>query len=87
MKTVYKYEMQYGLTVVHLPKAAIPVFFGLQGGTPMLWVETQKGDEDKHPRIFYLFGTGYDIDDDLSYIGTIQQQGYVWHLYEQVVRY
>lgn len=82
MRTVYKYllftkgefqiEMLLGARLLHI---------GLQNNIPTLWAEV-KPDAPVKPYSFFCIGTGDDIPDNASYVGTVEQSGYfMWHYY------
>ena len=87
MKTVHKYHLNIGETVIHLPLAAIPVHVGEQFGELQMWVELNPAEAqvDRH---FRVFGTGHPIDGCehmlITYVGTAIMQGgsFVLHVYE-----
>lgn len=91
MVTIYKYPI--ALTekiVVDMPKWSQILSFQVQGDTPCLWalIET---DNSLVQRQFYVVGTGQNLDALpitrlTQYIGTVQQGGFVWHLFERAAR-
>lgn len=89
MKTIYEYLIEsYSLNTkieIDLPKGAVPLRFGAQSTGLMLWCLVDPA-EIIMPISFRLIGTGFDIEDDeLSYIGTCEDnRGLVWHLFEIV---
>lgn len=48
-----------------------------------LWTEATEG-APAVPRIFQIYGTGWEIPDSATWCGTAPRtpDGYVWHLYE-----
>jgi hypothetical protein len=46
-------------------------------------------EEEPEPRHFEIFGTGnpfpVDVGSDRRFIGTFQENGFVWHLFEKVI--
>ena len=58
--------------------------FQLQNGKPVIWtlVDTNHAKDDE---LFFIYGTGNPIDNEnvylTVYIGTIQLDGLVWHLF------
>ena len=62
----------------------------IQGDKVMVWAELLDGIDKEHPventnLHFVLIGTGWEIPDDFllywTYIGTVQKDGFVWHVY------
>jgi hypothetical protein len=83
--TVYKYPMRVtmGMALMRLPARAVLLSVQKQDERPCLWalVSPHQPAED---RWFRWYGTGYDIDLSESpvYVGTVQHEPYVWHLFE-----
>lgn len=50
---------------------------------PSLWI---KFDPDREPvtHTFEIVGTGNPVPEHSEYVGTWQQDGYVWHLFEVI---
>ena len=64
-----------------MPKDAEILCVQIQGGFPRLWVKVDT-EKDEIFRAFRFYGTGSDIFRDEIYIGTVQLDGFVWHLFE-----
>jgi len=81
MKSVWKYPLFMGLTELELPAGAKVLHVEEQSGIPHIWalVDTEA---EKEPRHFLIRGTGHNVDEDLTYVGTWQAPPYVWHLFE-----
>lgn len=56
-----------------LPPTAKFLSVQVQHGKPCMWVELDP-DDLKSEQHFILCGTGFKIEDDLRYLGTIQMQ-------------
>lgn len=84
MTTIYKYEFPIEDTVpLYLPRGAKPLCVQLQDGTPCIWMQVVPSNSSV-TRNLRIFGTGQPIATDrLSYVGTIQMEQYVWHVYLQ----
>jgi len=85
MKTIHKYEIDITDTpVVSMPKFAKVRHFGVQNGKAFIWCEVDT-DSPVVDHEFKLFGTGHPIinkyNSEMKYLGTIQLNGFVWHLY------
>jgi hypothetical protein len=53
------------------------------GSQAYLWVEHNYPLKNNEDREFRFFGTGHTITaDNHTYIDTLHDEGYVWHLYE-----
>lgn len=59
------------------------VYFGIQDSKLCVWLEV---DEDGPPRScrLYVLPTGGNIPDSVYHIMTIQDGGYIWHLYGEI---
>ena len=82
MRTVFKYPLSTNREfTIELPLGARLLHIGLQENMPTLWAEVDKNSSLER-RTFFCIGTGYDIPDNASYVGTIEQSGYyMWHYY------
>lgn len=81
---IYKFPLSSGNkpTTLILPTGSIPRYVGEQKGWICLWVEMGTGKPDTS-FIFDIFGTGWDLPNLYqAYIGTVQIDGYVWHVYQ-----
>lgn len=54
--------------------------FQMQDDIPTIWIAV---DEQKVDRYFHLLGTGGKVPDNWDYCGTVQERGFVWHLFEE----
>jgi hypothetical protein len=99
MKTIHKYKLgDYAhANIVEMPEYAEVLTAQMKDGDIHIWAlfETMYGDfpypEDKVvKRRFHIYGTGWEISDTaynlntLKYIATVQTEGYVWHVFEEV---
>jgi len=89
LRTVHKFNLNIGETVIDLPMSAKPVHVEQQHGQLQLWVETTLG-EPTFERVYRVFGTGHPIDDfeglKITYVGTALMEGgsFVAHVYEAI---
>jgi hypothetical protein len=67
---------------VPMPARAAIRAVGLQGSHIYVWAETQGGDPMTITRTFRVIPTGGDLPDEGTYLGTVFEQGFVWHVYE-----
>ena len=87
MKTIYKFRLngENGRTKLLLPKNATLLTVQMQGDSPCLWVLLETAEKEVE-RDFKIFGTGFDMDElndqPFSYIGTVQENDFVWHIFE-----
>lgn len=85
MKTIYKYQIEIADgQLIRMPKGATILTVQLQDGKPYLWAKIETGNPNV-VRSINMFGTGNPISDaPLDYIGTIQLNGFVWHVFERL---
>lgn len=69
---------------IEMPQGAIIRTVQMQGETITLWAECKNGEDvETEKRDIEVYGTGRNIGEhDVEYIGTVQERGYVWHVYE-----
>ncbi len=82
MKTVYKYRLtgKY-TTTLQLPKQAQILSVQMQEGVPTLWALVDP-TEELIPRYFSIVGTGWEIEEEVTHIGTFMEGAFVWHVFE-----
>jgi hypothetical protein len=84
MITIYKYQFQIADRIeIEMPIHSDILSVQLQGNTPTMWAKVDTS-LDLVKRIFLVFGTGHEINSifDYRHIGTIQHNGFVWHIFE-----
>jgi hypothetical protein len=69
--------------VVSMPFNAEVISVQFQRGDLVLWAKGCSGDQVQLPRVFCIYGTGHPMFDvDRDYVGTVQDGGLVWHVFE-----
>lgn len=83
MRTVFKYPLSMGGTLLEIPKSAKALRFDFENRTsPCLLIELLT-DDPCVTRRFDIFGNGHPLPEGLcSYVGTCLQPPFVWHCYE-----
>ncbi len=89
MKSVYKYSLTYnGIDTIEMPVGSKIIHVDVQHGAVRLWVLINKEEKGVEKRIFRIYGTGHDIDDNLKllHIGScLTNEGtLVWHVFEEI---
>ena len=80
MKKIFKYVLTDDSCL--FPINAKPLCVQLQNGRPTVWAEVDPEDPDKRNKRFFIIGTGHEIPFlNLEYVGTFQQEPFVWHVY------
>jgi hypothetical protein len=84
MATIYKYVMPTpgGSEVHQMPAGAVPLSVQMQDGRVCLWAQVEPEVESIEAR-FHTIGTGWDIPEKASHLGTVQAGGFVWHVYRE----
>lgn len=82
MTVIWKYAIY---DTVEMPKGAKVISVQLQDETLTLWAAIPcPVSSVRQIRHFEIVGTGYAFEErNTSYLGTIQRNGYVWHVIER----
>ncbi|KQR37758.1 hypothetical protein [Deinococcus sp. Leaf326] len=84
-QVMYKYPLtpldEASVTVLTLPSFALPRMAAMQNGELCLWIQV---DPDSAPleRAFEVFGTGQPLPLYATYIATVLNGPFVWHIFE-----
>lgn len=82
---IFKYLLKLQeLNTLPMPENARILSFQMQGDVPTLWAYVDPLAR-RTSRSFRIVGTGNEVPPECnfeSYIGTVQDRGYVWHLFE-----
>lgn len=79
--TIYKYKLTGTETTVELPVSSVPRYVGEQDGDLYVWVELYS-NLTKKTVAFNVYGTGWPIDTNGKYLGTVQMKNnLVFHVY------
>lgn len=93
MRTVHRFDLAQLFNLhgnpmdrasVMLPQGARVIHVALQDRaphSPSMWIELDESMPGS-PVEFAIVGTGYEIPDGWMHVGTWQQDGYVWHLFQ-----
>ena len=81
MKKIYKYTLDRSVRcVLDMPMDSRVLCVQMQGGEICLWAEVDPAFA-KFERVYCVIGTGRECPVG-NYIGTVQENGFVWHIYE-----
>jgi len=82
-RTIFKFQLGINdAQTIKMQRGAIIRSVQDQGGILWLWAELDR-TAPMEDRIIEIFGTGHLIPDgDRTYLSTVQQGGFVWHVYE-----
>ena len=84
MQKIFKYVLtNRHTTEVSLPKDSVVLHAALKGVEICLWARVDT-DKPAEKRYFSVVGTGWDIDENMCYIGTVHEGSFVWHVMEIV---
>lgn len=87
MRTIYKYTINTARrqTDFHFPKDAEVIHVAMKDDATEInvnfWVEANF-NEKRELHKFIIYGTGHEINDGDTYVGTAVGRTFVWHLYE-----
>lgn len=85
MKTIYKYTLESPQSEIQMPAGAKILTAQMQGVQMVLWAECVAGEEAKDTRRIEVFGTGHKMPDaQRTYIATVPDGDYIWHVYENL---
>lgn len=84
MRSIWKYELEPWESEKMIPKDSEIISLQMQDGRICFWAFVETTAE-KVSRKFTIIGTGSNIRHnkiDLDFIGTVQEPGLVWHIFE-----
>ena len=82
MKFVYKYPIKSGVVnTLTVPHDAKVLHVAIQNACICLWIMVDTAYPNTE-RDFKIFGTGMPVPYSASYIGTVQDLSFVWHIFE-----
>jgi len=74
-------EVDYREQTILMPHGSQVVAVQEQYGQLAMWADCDT-DQSMSPRKFLVIGTGFNIPVDATYLGTVKQGSFVWHLLE-----
>lgn len=87
-RVIYKHRLELvdGPQVIEVKGPGAEVLdFQVQHGALTIWtLENYRSNDDVTEEKFLILGTGSEVEDGWTYVGTIQQGQYVWHLLREV---
>jgi hypothetical protein len=87
IKSIWKYELEIGITKISMPEDAEILTAQMQLGEQCIWVLAEP-HKPTITRTFRIIATGQPIDaeEKLNYIGTFQHENgkIVLHLFEEI---
>lgn len=83
MRTVWKYQIGHGETVIQAPRRMEVLKVGVQGGDITLWALVETDDSPaSHP--FRVTGTGWEAPPPpWQHIGSVFIGPFVWHVWRE----
>lgn len=81
-QVIHKYPIPLAtVSRIDLPIDAFILTVQVQGNGPVMWAQVNPANELR-PRTVYVIGTGHTVrDEHADYVGTVQIDGFVWHIY------
>jgi hypothetical protein len=86
MKTIWKFPLEVtDYQNVRMPKGAEILSVADQYGVVCVWAMVDS-DAELEDRMFYIFGTGNPVSETLpwQFVGSVQQNIFVWHVFAEV---
>lgn len=87
-RVIYKHQLDLvdGPQVIEVRGPGAEVLdFQLQHGRLTIWtLENYRSNDNPVEERFLILGTGSEVEDGWTYIGTVQDNPYVWHLLREV---
>jgi hypothetical protein len=86
MKTIFKYPLSVTDTqTIRMPEGAEILTVQMQKDSMCLWALVED-TSPVEPRIILIFGTGHEVTGiDNVYIGTVQMDSLVFHVFEALI--
>jgi len=84
MKRIYKYSVGIvSRQAIIMPKNAAILSIQFQDGSLCMWALVNP-EAPNESRTFAVIGTGHDFphDVDWTYLATVQDGSYIWHIFE-----
>jgi len=66
---------------IEMPVGATILSVQVQHESICIWAEVE--DYTSAGRTFRIVGTGNEVPEQCKYVGTVQQEPFVWHIYEE----
>ena len=85
MRSVWKFPLKLDeFQVVEMPMFAEILCVQMQQGTPTIWASVETNN-DPEGRQIAIVGTGHPAPppEQSDYIGTVQMDAYVWHVFAE----
>jgi len=81
MRTIWKFQFEISdEIIIEMPEGSEILSIQVQGGMPTLWAICDPSRKN-YNRVLSCYGTGHKVRYTQNYIGTIQINGFVWHLF------
>lgn len=83
-RKIYKYQLNYGLNTVLLPKGAKILSYGTTGATCVFWVDVDPEEVEASPHRFFVAFTGRNLPElDMDHKATVVLlSGIVCHVFQ-----
>jgi len=84
VKTVWKYRLPEPghSSYIPMPPGATIVHVALQGAWVYMWAIADPTKIADQVRRFAVVPTGQEVPESATYLGTVHDQGFVWHAFE-----
>ena len=79
-RQIWKFPVDLGPNALRMPRGARPVSLGAQGDQLVCWAEVDPNAAPEYHQVLVV-GTGQTLEPSWQYVGTVQADPWVWHLY------
>lgn len=80
---IWKFALPNALNAVAMPPGANVLSAQMNNEIPCIWAICDAETKERETRMFCVFGTGEPLPVVPGlHIGTVQDHGYVWHIFE-----
>jgi hypothetical protein len=81
-KTIWKYPLKMGRTVLTVPEVFEPVRIAMQDGKPCLWAVVLPEETTKE-FVVGMSGTGHGVPLSAGYLGSVSDGPFEWHFWAE----
>ena len=80
--TIWKFPLRVGENRMSVPTTVFtPLTAQLQGDNITLWALVAPSEAAITRVTLHVIGTGWPVPMGLTYLATVQQEGFVWHVF------
>lgn len=85
-QSIYKYELNLGITTIYVPKGYEVLTAQMQDDRLQVWIKIDSDVNPDQELLFEVIGTGHQLavySTPMKYVSTVQETNglYVWHIF------